>query len=141
MTDSVFSDVRIWHKTTQYPVGVGFVADERHIITCAHVIADAMGNRQLASVSEMPSAEVHLDFPALADSTSRDLAKATVKVWKGGHPGTSDDVAILLLHDPIPHNIRPASICREYRPNDRFRAFGVRRSLPNGAFVEGKLQG
>ena len=45
-------------------VGTGFVACEGHVLTCAHVVARALGAADAGSV--MPEGDVHLDFPLVA---------------------------------------------------------------------------
>jgi formylglycine-generating enzyme required for sulfatase activity len=59
----------------QRPVGAGCLVRERLIVTCAHVIADALGIPR--DDAEAPSVPVALDFPFAPES----LAKARVVLW------------------------------------------------------------
>jgi len=45
-------------------VGAGFLASERHVLTCAHVIAQGLSIPQNAL--EIPNSEIRLDFPLVA---------------------------------------------------------------------------
>ena len=45
-------------------VGAGFLVGEKHVLTCAHVIARALGLSD--DTPESPRAEVCLDFPLVA---------------------------------------------------------------------------
>jgi hypothetical protein len=141
MDDQIFSDIRIWRATGDVPVGVGFVSSPKFLMTCAHVVADALGNRRLAVSSEKPHDEIEIDFPALASSGSRESRRALVHTWWPMHGPSPDDVAILELKAAVPSAIRPIIACRGYKPDDRIRAFGLRASLPNGAFVAGRFLG
>ena len=42
-------------------VGAGFLITEKRVLTCAHIIAQALSIPQ--NTSEIPSQEVFLDFP------------------------------------------------------------------------------
>src|SRR5262249_49470273 len=55
--------VRI-HTADGHVVGAGFLVGERHILTCAHVVAGALGLADDAS--EKPQVPVHLDVPRVA---------------------------------------------------------------------------
>ncbi len=45
-------------------VGAGFLVDKQHILTCAHVVASALGLP--GDTDDLPNADLHLDFPLLA---------------------------------------------------------------------------
>ena len=45
-------------------VGAGFLVAEGQLLTCAHVVATALGLPE--DTPEMPQAKVHLDFPLVA---------------------------------------------------------------------------
>src|SRR3712207_5268374 len=59
-------------------VGAGFLISERHVLTCAHVVAGALGNYELEAMIEKPQGTVHLDFPFLG------AAAHTASVVDGG---------------------------------------------------------
>src|SRR2546421_9505235 len=73
--------VRI-HTPDGHVVGAGFLVGERHILTCAHVVAGAL---DLADDSpEKPLALVHLDIPRVAPS---QLLTARVVLWRPPRAG------------------------------------------------------
>ncbi len=43
------------------PVGAGFLVTPDHILTCAHVVNDALGRDR--DITECPDTELFLDFP------------------------------------------------------------------------------
>jgi len=55
--------VRIY-STNRKIVGAGFLVADRQVLTCAHVVARALG--LAGNVPEAPQAEVRLDFPLVA---------------------------------------------------------------------------
>ncbi len=48
-------------RSPRNPVGAGFLVTPNHVITCAHVVNDALGQPQ--NSLDQPDAEVLLDFP------------------------------------------------------------------------------
>jgi len=48
-------------KEPRTPVGAGFLVSPRHLLTCAHVITDAL--RIPENTPEPPSEMIFLDFP------------------------------------------------------------------------------
>jgi hypothetical protein len=142
MDERLYSDVRVWRSDGRFPVGVGFLCGPNYVMTCAHVVADALGDRRIASDPSLPGGEVSIDFPALAEGNSGVCSKAHVYDWRpmaaGGVP---DDVAILRVVHPIPEGLRPVRMSTDYRTGDEITAFGVRAGLPAGAFFHGRLLG
>ena len=55
----------------------GFLVDERHLVTCAHVVADALGIRR--ETVDKPSGKVSLDLPLVA---AGKRYTAQVVVWE-----------------------------------------------------------
>src|SRR5438132_791978 len=64
-------------------VGVGFLVGERHILTCAHVVAQALGLAD--QPSDPPQGAVSLDFPL---DVPRKLFSTRVVQWC---PALSDE--------------------------------------------------
>ena len=139
MEDRLFSDLRVWHRDSGSPVGVGFVLSPKYLMTCAHVVADSLGDHSLASSAEKPTSEI--DFPALASPISRETKVAIVKTWRPRGGASPDDVAILELRGDAPSAVRQIWMCPSYEVGDRLVAFGLRSGLPNGALVEGRVLG
>ena len=76
MQESKASLVRI-HTADGRMDGAGFLVGERHILTCAHVVARALGLTDDAP--EKPQVPVSLDIPRVAP---RQLLTARVVLWR-----------------------------------------------------------
>ncbi|HNB51420.1 MAG TPA: trypsin-like peptidase domain-containing protein [Anaerolineales bacterium] len=77
-------------------VGAGFLVGRTTVITCAHVIDEALNNS--AFPDEKPKGELRLDFPLLQD---KKIYMAFVADWWPREPDGSGDIAVLTLHEPI----------------------------------------
>lgn len=78
-------------------VGAGFLVGERHILTCAHVIGQALGLND--DTPDTPTSTVSLDFPQLALHT---LLSAKVVFWSPVQENGQGDIAGLELLDAPP---------------------------------------
>src|SRR5207302_2120342 len=112
-------------------VGAGCLVDERHIITCAHVVTSALGRPQ--DEQQQPEGPVALCFPLL-DANRRFTAH--VKKWlpMRNHVGNEpEDVAVLELDEEPPESARPV---RFVEPNEvgsqKLGAFGFPKGKPLG---------
>lgn len=137
--EPIFSAVRLWEGARQRPVGVGFVAGQMHVITCAHVVADALGDSKLALVARPPADAIVVDFPALATPTGKDTRSAIVVGWSPMYGEAPDDVAVLRVESAVSPAIRSVEIGAQYALDDRVLAYGVGDHLPDGRFVEAKV--
>ncbi len=89
-------------------IGAGFLVAPGYILTCAHVVLQALGidRQQFATYTELPTERIELDFPVVAPN--RRLA-AEIVAWEAYSP-ESGDVAGLKLLGTVPETIRPLSI-------------------------------
>jgi KaiC/GvpD/RAD55 family RecA-like ATPase len=124
-------------------VGAGFLVSSRHILTCAHVVADALGIAEDAPAA--PTTPVWLDWPLVVGS-----APMSVKVvcW---HPvkaeakrGELEDIAVLELDGkrPLPDAAQPVPVVvvEDQALFDRpVRMYGFAED--RGDWVNGQLQG
>jgi len=112
------SFVRILRKEPRESIGSGFLVDETHIITCAHVVAQALHN---ADKCPPPKSQeyVTIDFPFFANVP--DLSAYVVQ-WKpyrtDPHQGEQDDIAILALTDDSAATITSISAADRPAPAD-----------------------
>jgi nucleoside phosphorylase len=121
------SIVRIYGKQN-LPIGVGFLVDERHIFTCAHVIVSALG----VSADEALSKEIRLDFPLIA--TRPYFASITFL-------DSDSDIAVLELPQYVEKS-RPAPLAYESNLWGRpFRAFGFPAGRELGVWTGGIIRG
>ncbi len=144
-TDLQKSLVRILTEggEARHVVGAGFLVSLHHILTCAHVVADALGIPRDASTA--PTAPVWLDWPLVAGSPPMT---AQVTCW---HPvnmaaqvGDLDDIAVLELagERPLPDAAQPVPVVVIEDPAffDRpVRMYGFAEN--RGDWVNGQLQG
>jgi ethanolamine utilization microcompartment shell protein EutL len=77
-------------------VGSGFLVEAGHILTCAHVVARALGRKTHEAPAETDT--VSLDFPLVAAGV---MVHARIAAW---HPIHDDrgDIAVLALVVPPP---------------------------------------
>ncbi len=104
------------------PVGVGFLADKNLILTCAHVIEQAVGQKE----------EIQLDFPLLAPG---DILSGRISFRDD-----DEDIACIEIADS-PRDTRPAHLVQtEELWAHRFRAFGVPAGHDSGVWASGVLR-
>ena len=118
-------------------VGAGFLVGERHVLTCAHVVAQALDLPKDAI--DQPSSTVSLDFPRLASHT---LLTAEVVCWYPVQADGRGDIAGLKLLDEPPVGAEAV----HFAPADQvwghpYRAFGFPTGQDGGVWSEGRLLG
>ncbi len=119
-------------------VGAGFLVGQRQVLTCAHVIDDALGRPR--NTPKMPQADVHLDFPLVAPDQH---LTARVVCWQPSQPnGGSSDVAGLELADDPPAGASPVRLVKaEESWGHSFRAFGFPQGHAGGTWASGVIRG
>ena len=118
-------------------VGAGFLVGERQVLTCAHVVAGALGLADDAP--EKPRAPVYLDFPRTAP---RKLVTARLVLWRPPRADGGDDIAGLELIGDPPHGAQAAPLAQvEDLWEHSFRAFGFPRGQDSGVWATGRLLG
>ena len=118
-------------------VGTGFLVDERHIFTCAHVVTQALGLPE--DVPEAPQALVLLDFPLVAP---KKFLTAKVVRWQPRQEDESGDIAVLQLQADPPEGAEAACFAEaEDFWNHPFRAFGFPDRQDDGVWATGQLLG
>ena len=117
--------------------GAGFLVSERHILTCAHVIAQALGLPD--DTVEPPSSPVSLDFPRLASHT---LLSARVVFWCPVQEDGRGDIAGLELLDKPPEGAEATHFASsEQTWQHPYRAFGFPAGQDDGVWSSGRLLG
>ena|GEM_PF-484191 len=106
------SIVRIFNQRN-IVIGAGFLISDRHVVTCAHVVAEALGLP--LNHPKQPSGEIALDFPLIALGHQID-AKAVF--WlpirsESSQPDGDEDLAVLEITIGLPSGCGPASLTRE----------------------------
>ncbi len=118
-------------------VGAGFLVGERHILTCAHVISQALNLPD--TPSDAPQTAVSLDFPLLSPRT---LFTAKVVQWCPLLSDGRGDIAGLELQRELPTGaeaVRFADASDVWK--HPFRAFGFPTGSDDGVWATGRLLG
>ncbi|WP_319548082.1 ATP-binding protein [Desulfogranum marinum] len=132
-------------KAPRQPLGAGFLATYHHIITCAHVICDALGLDRYTEIC--PDSAVIVDFPLLEN---QPLFRTKVLRWysvqEKSAVGELEDIAVLELCAGIvlPAEIRPAPIViasEESFSSHLVKMCGFPLGVDHGTYFNGTLQG
>ncbi|MGW4947903.1 nSTAND1 domain-containing NTPase [Actinoplanes sp. NPDC004185] len=83
-------------------VGAGFLVGDGLVVTCAHVVAAALGRDE----QQRPGGPVALEFPVRGPLGP---ARRTAEVigWTPTRPDDRGDIAVLRLDDDLPEGVRP----------------------------------
>jgi len=123
-----------------YPVGVGFFVGRGSIITCAHVVNQALGRRAVQE-PKPDRDEVLLDFPL---TSVRWTARAKVRTgaWVPIDTWGEGDIAVLEVVDSLPPVLEPAKL-KEHRSlwGHPYRAYGFPVNNDRGEWTRGELLG
>ncbi len=137
MPESIDTSLVRIHTKAGSVVGAGFLVSDRHILTCAHVIAQALGLPD--DTPEPPSSLVNLDFPRLAPHT---LLTAEVVFWCPVQDDDRGDIADLKLLDKPPDSAEAVQFARaEQVWGHDFRAMGFPQGHDDGVWATGHLLG
>jgi len=118
-------------------VGAGFLVGEHHLLTCAHVVSQALGLPD--HPLDPPQRLVSLDFPLIPP---RILLTAGVVQWYPPQPDGRGDIAGLELESDPPAgaevvHFAPVEDVWEHP----FRAFGFPAGYDDGVWATGRLLG
>ncbi len=104
-------------------MGVGFFVSDTHVVTCAHVVADALGISR--TCKEKPTAQVPLELGVTTGK--KQIVYATPARWypvdESGANHTVEDIAVLQLDAP-PEVKLPPLFSHDYSPNSDVDIFG-----------------
>lgn len=121
-------------------VGVGFLVSDRHVISCAHVVAKAIPNCEDTNLSE-PTGTLAIDFPFVAENTklqARVCHWLPVKSKEGQQPRGDEDIAILEIQGILNGEHQAADLLplKSYL-NLKFESFGFPYDSDNVQLVNG----
>ena len=113
------------------PVGCGYLIEPTQVVTCAHVV------RQAISPAGTAEQQVQIDFPMVAEGS-----KIPARVWRWDAASLNADADIALLEplEKLPAGAEPAPIATDvdFWAHD-FRAFGFPQDFQNGVWASGRV--
>jgi trypsin-like peptidase/AAA ATPase-like protein len=126
---------RIWKggDARKSVCGVAFALSPNHLLTCAHVVAEAGAGA--------PNARLYVDFPLLEaeGSWAVVLAEGWRPMPRLGEPQSAGDIALLELEDP-PSGIEPLPLAkRTSYKGMRFATYGFPQGHPESDVAHGIL--
>lgn len=127
---------RIYNKNG-IVVGAGFLVFEQHLLTCAHVVAQALNIPQTSP--ESPTESIELDFPLIAPGHK---VCAKVVFWRPVQPSQKgEDIAALQLETTLPQNLQPVRLVTTTDLwGHPFRVFGFPSQHELGVWASGILR-
>ncbi|AOY79842.1 serine protease [Moorena producens JHB] len=130
------SIVRIYHSNGAV-VGAGFLVSNGYLLTCAHVITEALGILQ--TTQDAPSEPINLDFPLIAPGQK---LTASVVFWKPvSETEVIEDIAGLRLNSKLPDSAQPVQlVTAEDLWNHSIRVFGFPKGHDHGVWASGVLR-
>lgn len=118
-------------------IGTGFLVAQKLVISCAHVVADALGISP--NTTDAPTEYIQLDFPLIAPEQK---VEGRVVLWKPIYLNNSGDIAGLEIHGILPKGVQPLPLVVT---NDfwghPFRTFGFPSKRDDGVWASGVLRG
>ncbi|NJP97622.1 serine protease, partial [Nonomuraea sp. FMUSA5-5] len=122
--------------------GAGFVIAPSLVLTCAHVVSDALERPRQEPVAE--GTPVVVEFPLSeppAGGDARPRWPAVVETWVPIRADRTGDLALLRLPEPVP-GARPLAMADPGAVGGgQVRVVGFPRDAPGGDWFEGRLGG
>jgi S1-C subfamily serine protease len=119
-------------------MGAGFLVSERHVLTCAHVVAAALGLP--STTAAMPEDVVEFDMPLLAGG---QRVKGKLVFWQPVNPGqVGEDIAVLEVEiGSLPSGAQAVRLMVADEPwEHKFRIFGFPEDRDDGIWASGVLR-
>jgi hypothetical protein len=125
-------------------VGCGFLVDPQHVMTCAHVVAQAVGDlqgRYSSSVVPPPGpVRVEFQWPPEKGKPASFLAEPVESAWHPEKaPQAPKDIAVLRLLEPPPTGTRTIWVAPFIHADDSFTAYGIKQYFAEGTWVHGQI--
>ncbi len=121
--------------------GMGILVDQRHVITCAHVVNVAVGHEDTSQIEPGPESRVLVRFPLVGD---RPEIVARITQWRAPGMFPRDDIALLTLETDAPESAGKAilaDITGMQLDSDRLSVFGLSSDRWIGNNVDATFMG
>lgn len=113
-------------------VGAGFLVTKQQVLTCAHVVSEALG--LVGDKVLQPTDTVHLDFPLIAPGQA---LTGRITLWQA-----EADIAGLQLEEALPTEAQSLPLVESSQLwGHSFRAFGFPAGYDDGVWALGELRG
>jgi HEAT repeat protein len=127
------SIARIFSHSGNSAIGAAFLVSDKHLFTCASVVAQALSIPQ--NISETPPREIYLEFPISAPG---EILTARVLLWRPTH---EENVTVLELTSPPPQTVQPVAVLvADDVWQHSFQLFGFPRRQKEGTWASGIFQ-
>ena len=123
--------------------GTGFAITTKHVITCAHVINEALGRAADDHTQPPSDTRIGLAFPKAQSPELQQELSAKIVKWNPAQADFKDigDIVVLeveTIHPlPVPRLVNLRS--NDYFDQRMFRAFGF--NFPEGSWADGEIAG
>lgn len=138
--------VRVLAAGSHRPVGVGFLVDDTHLVTCAHVVNIALGRAEREQDEPDTYARVPVDFPILGDADGAPVRLCRVARWlpppRSGITG-DDFAGLAIVGEGPPAAAGPARMPEGAMPSadGRVHVFGQPAARQSGAWATAWVRG
>jgi len=130
--------VRFLHPDTRAICGAGILLTDRHVLTCAHVVGQALDHDP---GGPRPEGRVLVDFPATPEVSSR-WARVAQDGWVRKRDDEGGDLAVLVLEGGQVRGAFPPRLARCGTPGRRnVKAFGHPQGFSGGVWAVAELIG
>jgi hypothetical protein len=122
-------------------VGGGFLIFDQYIVTCAHVVADALKIDHITQ--DKPLGLIKLDFPFLVEE-NKPKFEANIILWKprsNSDYSYGEDIAVLELSKKLPTTNVTFQLSLADTTNHQFSVLGFPKGRDQGVITKGKLLG
>lgn len=132
---------RIYRSDSEIVCGAGFLVNRRYVMTCAHVVNDALGLDIYSSI--IPTNKVEIDFPK---AKGHGKISAEVVIWKcpSKYHSSNSDLALLRLNketkiNPVILDLPLNIPCLKSISENLFKVWGFPNEYDQGLATEGKI--
>lgn len=121
------------------PIGAGFLVSNNLVITCAHVVEQALSLAR--NTSEKPDGIIMLDFP-LATPNLRFSSEVVLWLPFSKEETKKNDIALLKLKESTPEDLQPIKlVSKDNLVGLEFNTYGFPSGHDSGGWASGIVEG